>query len=464
VNAIVRHWDAIRTAVAAEKAEVRGLIDVGQTAFLPAALEIIERPVSPTARFTSRLLLGSMAVTLLWLTFGRIDVVASASGKLIPIDSVKLVQPAQAGIVRSILVTDNQRVRKGQPLVDLDPTASTADTAQAEKQLETAQLDAARARAVLSSLDGKSLRFVPPPGTPADVASVQVALARAELANIRGAAVMHGGDMQAAVAARAEAAGQVTKLTETLPLLDVQINAYEGLLAKGFVSRLRVVEMQRQRLAAARDRDIAVDTMRKADAQIRSADGGMAQAGAEARVQVLADLAKAEAEAKLRREELVKATQTSSLQRLSSPADGMVTQLSVHTVGGVVEAAKPIMAIVPAGGALVAEVKILNRDIGFVRVGQPVAVKLSAFPFTRYGVVEGRVDSLSSDAIDDEKLGLVYVGRVSLNRRMLQRDGQTVTLNPGMELAADIRTGRRSIMSYLLSPINEASRNAGHEQ
>jgi HlyD family type I secretion membrane fusion protein len=244
----------------------------------------------------------------------------------------------------------------------------------------------------------------------------------------------------------------------------VQIDAYEGLLAKGFVSRLRVVEMQRQRLAAARDRDIAVDTMHKADAQIRSADGGMAQAGAEARVQVLADLAKAEAEAKLRREELVKATQTSSLQRLSSPADGTVTQLSVHTVGGVVEAAKPIMAIVPAGGALVAEVKILNRDIGFVRVGQPVAVKLSAFPFTRYGVVEGRVDSLSSDAVDDEKLGLVYVGRVSLDRRMLQRNGQTVTLNPGMELAADIRTGRRSIMSYLLSPIDEASRNAGHEQ
>jgi hemolysin D len=464
VNALVYQWHAVRNAIAAEKVGVTRLVGVEETAFLPAALEIIERPVSPTVRLTTRLLLGGLVLTVLWMTFGKIDVVASASGKLVPIDNVKLVQPAQAGIVRSIFVGEDQRVRKGEALVDLDPTLSTADTAQAQKQLETSELDAARARAVLSALDGHGLNFTAPPGNDAQVVQVELALARAELADIRASAASHRGDVEAAQAARTEAAVQVKKLTETLPLLDVQIEAYKSLLTKGFAPRLKVIEMQRERLSAARDRDISSATVLKAGAQIRSAQGGLAQTDAQARAQVLGDLAKAETEARLRREELVKAAQASRLERLTSPVNGTVTQLSVHTVGGVVEAAKPIMAIVPEEGALVAEVKISNRDVGFVRPGQPVALKLAAFPFTRFGAVEGRLMSISSDAIDDEKLGLVYIGRVSIDRRVLQRRGQTVRLDPGMELIADIRTGRRSILSYLVSPIDEMSQNAARER
>lgn len=460
MNAITRHWDIVRAALDDEK--TRGpLFKSHEASFLPAALEIIETPVSPTARVTTWALLGALVFTISWLTFGKIDVVASASGKLIPADSVKLIQPAEPGVVHAILVRDGQRVRAGQALVELDPTISTAEAVQAQKALETAELDAARGRAILSALDGHGLAFVAPAGTSASVVATETSLARAQLADIQATASTHRAEQQASVAARGEARIQAAKLTETLPLLDEQIAANEQLLAKGYVSKLKVIEMRRQRLASARDRDAAIETANKATAQMAGAGSSIVQGNAEARARVLTDLAKAESDVKLRREELAKATQKSSLQKLVSPVDGVVSQLALHTIGGVVEATKPVMVIVPTGGALVADVRILNRDVGPVHVGQSVAVKLESFPFTRYGTLQGRIESLGSDAVEDEKQGLVYPARVAFKRPAAT---SRILASAGMQVTADIRTGRRSILSYLLSPIDAATQEAARER
>lgn len=464
MNAFSRNWQVVRDSLADEKSRKASVFRTDQTAFLPAALEIIETPVSPTGRITAWVLIIGLAATIAWLTFGKVDVVASAPGKLIPIDNVKLIQPADAGVVRRILVHDGQRVRAGQALVQLDPTISTADTAQARKALESSELDAARARAVLAALDGRGFNFAAPPGTTPDVAASQIALARAQLADIQSGASSDIAKQDAAVAARSEAQIQVAKLTETLPLLDEQIAANEQLLAKGYVSKLKVIEMHRQRLASGRDRDAAIATATRAAADLVVARSAIAQATSQARSRVLADLNKAESDARLQREELAKATQKSRLQSLVSPVDGTVAQLVVHTVGGVVEATKPIMIIVPAGGTLVAEVKIQNRDIGFVRRGDTVAIKLDAFPFTRYGVLGGKVESVASDAVEDDKLGLVYPARIAVAATQEGlRSGRT-RISVGMQLTADIKTGRRSILSYLLSPIDEASQEAARER
>ena len=464
MNAITRHWTAVRDALDNERVRSRAVLRTEETDFLPAALEVVERPVSPTARVTTWLLLGLLAAALLWLVLGRVDVVASAPGKLVPADDVKLIQPGAAGIVHAILVRDGQTVRAGQPLVELDPTVSDADAAQARKALETAELDAARLRAILSALDGRGLRFTPPAGTSSEVADTQVALARAQHAEIQAGSQIRAADTRAARASRAEAQIQADKLDETLPLLDDQIAANEKLLEKGYVSKLRVIEMRRQRIAAARDRDAALATARKAEAQIAAAGGNFSQSAAEARVRILADLARAESEARLRKEELTKAAKRSSLQRLVSPVDGTVTQLAVHTVGGVVEAAKPIMVIVPARGKLIAEVTIANKDVGFIAAGQPVALKVEAFPFTRYGAVPGKLEHISSDAVQDEKRGLIYTARVTLDRATIVRDGRAIPLTPGMAVTADIRTGQRSLASYLLSPLDEIRTTAARER
>lgn len=461
---MMSHLDFVRAALADERARMKQVGRVEETDFLPAALEVIERPVSPTIRLTARLLVGGLVLLVLWMALGRIDVVASAAGKVIPADNVKLVQPSEAGVVRRILVEEGQHVRAGEPLVLLDPTDSDADVAEARKALETAGLEAARARAVLSALDGEGLVLVAPLGTDAATIAASRALARAQLDQLRADVAMQNSDARAAGAAVVEARRQAAKLTETLPLLDEQIAANETLLAKGYVSKLKVIEMRRTRMGAARDRDIAMATIRRAGAQADAAGGGVLRARATARASVLGDLVKAEAEVKLRREELVKADRRTGLRTLRAPVAGTVSQLALHTEGGMVEGVKPIMAIVPDSGGLAVEARVLGRDAGYVRPGQVVAVKLDAFPFTRFGAVPGRVVRVGTDAVEDEKLGLVYVARIVLDRTTVDRGDAVVPIVSGMSATVDVKTGRRSILDYLLSPIEAAGRSAGRER
>jgi hemolysin D len=464
MTAVARRWHQVRAALAAEKARTLSLVRTEETAFLPSALEIVERPISPTARSAAWLLLAGVLLVITWMTFGKIDIVASAGGRIVPGDDVKLIQSAEPGTVRAILVSDNQIVKAGQPLIELNPTVVGAEAEQAREALRTAQLDAARDAAVLAALDGHPLVLAAPAGTPPDVIAAQTALARDTLAGIREADGARAADRRSAIAAHAEAAQQVAKIDQTLPLLDTEIGVYEELLTKGFVAKMKVLEMRRQRLATAKDRDIALATVRKTQADADAAGHASGQSQADARSKLRADLVRALSESQLRVEELTKAGERSRLQRLLSPVDGAVTQLAVHTIGGVVEVAKPLMVIVPTNSKLRADVQVLNKDVGFVRAGQPVVLKLAAFPFTRYGTVAGHVESVASNAVVDQKLGLVFPARIALDKPRLDRSGADLSLIAGMEVTADIRTGHRTLMSYLLSPIESTVRQAGRER
>lgn len=456
--------DQVRTALAQERGKARKVWDADAYTYLPAAMEVVEKPVSPTLRWTARLLLVGLAAVFAWMALGEVDVVASVSGRLVPVDRVKLVQPAEAGVVRAILVRDGERVRAGQTLVELDPTVSGAERVQAEKALEAAELDEARARAMLSALSGEPLVFRGRLGTAPEIAATQTALARAQLDQILAENAAGRSNVETARAKLKEALIEARKLEETLPLLDQQIAAQEALLAKGFVSELRVIEMRRQRLAAARDRDSAWERARRFEAEVAGAKSAGLGLATGARVKVLELLARAAAEVRLRREELVKAAQRTRLQRLVSPVSGTVTQLSIHTLGGVVEPTKPIMIIVPDGGELELDAKLLNRDVGFVKVGQRVSVKLEAFPFTRFGTLKGRVIGIASDAVDDQNLGLLYPIRVSIDHADQEYSEKQIMLLPGMLATGDIRTGTRSILSYLLDPVWQTKAEAVRER
>lgn len=461
--ALLRHWRLAKEAIAAEKTYRRGRRPREETAFLPAALEIVEQPVSPTARATAGLLLGALLFTLIWLGVGKIDIVASASGHLVAGEGVKVVQPAENGVVHAILVHDGQRVRAGQPLVLLDPAITAADTAKARQMLEASELAAARARALLGALDGRPLRILLPPGLSPEMIRVETASAQAQFADIASAKQGYASEREAARAAWRGAEIQAAKLASTLPLVDQQIAANEQMMAKGYVSKLKVIEMRRQRMIAAGDRDAALAEARSARARMEAAGYAADRTEADARAKILSDLSNAEADTRLREADLAKANRRSAFQTLVSPVDGTVMQLAIHTVGGVVEAAKPVMVIVPARGPTIAEIDILNRDIGFVHVGQSVAIKLEAFPFTRYGTLAGRIESIASDAVEREKMGLVYPARVRIDGLGAYRD-HAIRPRFGMRLTADIRTGRRSLLSYLLSPIEKTAKEAGRER
>ena len=464
MNALTTNWAVVKAALAEERARAGSVLRVDDAAFLPAALEVIERPVSPTAQLTGRVLLGGVAVLALWLVFGKTEIVASADGRIVPAGQVQLVQPAEAGVVRRILVHDGDRVTKGQPLVLLDPTTSTAEATQAARAYENAAYEAARTRAVIHALDGHPLALDAPAGTDPAALPTQRALTQAKLAEARAtiAAAASGGAIASAEIANARA--EVAKLDDTMPLLDQQIAANEALLERGFVSKLKVLEMRRQRIAQAGDRVSALTRINRATAEAGGASTTAGKARADVRADLFDRLVKAETEMRLRREEMVKAGARSRFQALRAPVTGTVGQLALHTEGGVVEAAKPIMTIVPSDGRLVAEVKLLNRDAGFVTAGQKVAVKLDAFPYARYGSVPGRVLSISPDAVADDKLGLVYVVRVALDRTTVDRGDRIAALVPGMTATADVVTGSRSFLSYLTSPIEEARGSALRER
>ena len=321
MNAIARHWQIVRAALEQERKSGRRLFDTKETDFLPAALEIIEKPVSPTARMTAWVMLTFLVITIGWLFIGHVDVVASAPGQIIPASNVKLVQPATGGIVHAILVSDGQHVRAGQPLVEMDPTLSSADVEEVRKTLETARLSAARDRAILNALDGKGFSFATPPDTSPEAAEMFRRLAQSRLGEINASAAQHEADYQGAVAALGEAQTALAKLNQTLPILDQEIAAYEKLLAKGYAPELKVIEMRRQRLASERDRDAAVDTARRARAQMAAARSAQAQDEARARADLLQDLATNEAEARNKQQELVKSSKMSGLQRLVAPVD-----------------------------------------------------------------------------------------------------------------------------------------------
>jgi hemolysin D len=269
---------------------------------------------------------------------------------------------------------------------------------------------------------------------------------------------------QSAVSDAQGARAQVSRLSDTVPILDRQIASMNALDAKGYAPGQRLLELQRQRRQEAGDREVAVTQISRGMAEAGKLDQQIRETREQARRTALADLAKAEGDAILRREEVTKARQMSRFQRLVAPVDGTVQQLDVHTVGGVVEAAKPLMNVVPARGGLEVEAKILNKDVGFVRVGQDAAVKLEAFPFTRYGSVPGRVRSISRDAVQDKDLGLVYIATVTLDRTFIDADEQRYALASGLAGTVDVRTGTRNIISYLLSPLETSFAQAGREK
>ena len=262
---------------------------------------------------------------------------------------------------------------------------------------------------------------------------------------------------QAAAATRA-------KIDGTMPLLDREVDAMRKLDVNGFAPGNRLLELERQRLSDQGERDVAVAQQARGASEAHKYGASMVETRDTARRQAMVELAKAQADAIQKQEDVTKAMRRSRLEQLTAPTDGTIQQLAVHTIGGVVEPARTLMVIVPERDDIEVEAKVLNRDIGFVHDGQAVAVKVDAFPFTRYGSVPGTVISLSRDAVPDQRLGATFIARIRLVRGTITADGKVVPLGAGLGVTADIRTGNRRIISWLLSPITTTVSQAAKEQ
>ena len=428
--------------------------------FLPEVLEVQHTPPSPIGRATSWTLVAVLAAAIAWASVSHVDVVAVAPGKLIPSGHSKIVQPLEGGIVRAIHVREGQAVRAGDRLLDLDPTTTEADLTRLAQEHRAAQLDAERLRALL---DGRPAVEVPP-GTDPKLAALQQRRLRDQRAEYEGrlaSAELLVAQRQAALEAT-RADGE--RLEAVVPMLTERAAAYRKLLDHEFVGRLQYLEVEQQRVEKAQELAINRHRSSQDDAALGEARKQVEVVELEFRRSRLAELTEVETRAAALHQEVVKASQRARIQRLASPIDGVVQQLAVHTVGGVVTPAQALMVIVPGVDPLEVEAMIENKDIGFVRAGQAAEVKVETFPVTRYGSIPARVTTVSGDAVPLERGGLAYLARLSLVRRSVLVDGHEVGLTAGMAVTAEIKTDARRLIEFVLGPLLRAARESGRER
>lgn len=445
-----------------------------EIAFLPAALEIVETPPSPVGRAVVWTIVAVFCAALAWASLGTVDIVAIALGKIIPSGRTKTIQSFETGVVRAIAVRDGQAVKAGDVLIELDPTITGAELGRFRNDLLSVRLDAARLAAALSKGDPQA-DYRPPPEAPASMADMHRRLLLSQIAEQQAKLSAIDGQVAQKQAELATIKASIAKLRALIPPLEERVEIRRHLVSKELGSRLIYLSDQQELIGQKQEVMVQESRLVETEAAIANLAQARGRTIAEYERALLDELAKAEQKAAGLAQEIIKAEQRTTLQKLTAPVDGVVQQLAVNTIGGVVQPAQVLMAIVPADSQLEIEAMISNRDIGFVEVGQEAAIKVDAFNFTRYGLLKGRVVSVSHDAITrerpqdrqgaDKQQGaeaassepkgqeLVYAVRVSLDRSRIQVEDKTVSLSPGMAVTVEIKTGSRSIISYLLSPL-----------
>ena len=460
---LLARYKAIVQIAWAHRAELAGPARMAdEVAFLPAALSLQETPVHPAPRRFAYLLMGLFVLAIAWSIFGEVDIVAVAPGRIIVSDRTKVIQPLEASVVKAVRVKDGDKVQAGQVLVELDPTMATADKASVQEQLNAALSEETRTHALLQLLSKEKLLAQLLQGLQADSSTKSQLLSEwqdisAKLSKLDAEATRRQAEIATVKAG-------IAKLEATVPMAQSREADFTKLVDQGFISSHATQDKTRERVEL--ERDLTTQRAKLAETLATANETEQARAAYRAETQRL--LSDRYAQASTKRIQLsadsTKATQRQKQTQLTSPVDGTVQQLAVHSVGGVVTSAQPLMIIVPDSNQVTAEVSIANLDIGFVNQGQTADVKLETFSFTKYGTVKATVDNVTADAVTDEKKGSYYPATLTLSQKDMLIDGKRIALSPGMNVTAEIKTGKRRIIEFLLSPVQRAGSESLRER
>lgn len=430
-----------------------------QREFLPGALEIMQSPPSPAGRIVGWSLMALFFITVVWACFGQVDIVAVAEGKTVPGSQVKQIQPLEMSVIKQILVQEGDRVKAGDPLVELDSTLTAADQQRLEQDLVTQRLTAQRLGHLSEWLKiGNisrpcSLSEDPNVVAPEGERYVQVQLLAQNCADH---AAQYRALQNQILSRKAELTGSeamILKLESTLPLITKRATALKTLLDKKLGAEHEYLQLEQERIEAAQSLVAEHARAQQLRSMIQEIEQQLKVLNAQAQAKTLEELTTARREIAATVEELNKAQDLNAKQMLYAPVDGTVQQLAINTVSGVVEPAQVLMLIVPSEEKLIVEAMLENKDVGFVQEGQDAEIKIHTFPFTRYGVIEAKVLNVSSDAIATEQQDLIYKVKLLMDRSTLMVDERKVQLIPGMEVTAEVKTGKRRLIEYVMAPL-----------
>lgn len=431
--------------------------------FLPAALEIQEAPPNPLTRWVAWSALSLVIIAVVWAYFGEVNIVSSAEGKIIPSSGVKQIQPLAKSVVKKILVSEGEYVAEGQALVELDATLTMADEKRLSSDLQSARLRLEAKKALLQYLqlplnDQEKLNFTTLRLPVVASASTEDQLLykrllwqqwqqyRAQLQALKST-------LEKTVAEKAINREMISKLEQTLPIINKRTKMMKDLLSKNFASESDYLKLEQERIQ--NSSDLAAEKQRSK--QLRSAEIEAQQQikvlTAQTSSSQLVEITETQRQITSLQEELAKASDLNAKQILYSPVSGQVQELAINTVGGVVTEAQQLMLIVPDEEQLEVEVYLDNKDIGFVRENMLAEIKVHTFPFTKYGVIDGEVTRISDDAIIDEQRGLIYSMNLLMKKNSIWVEGKDIKLIPGMAVTAEVHTGKRRIIEFFMAPL-----------
>lgn len=420
--------------------------------FLPAALEIQRRPPSPLGRAIGWTLMLLFVATIAWATLGSADIVAVAQGRIIPNGHNKVIQPLEMSMIKTIHVHEGAQVAAGETLVDLDDQSVRADLQNIQQELSNLEQEHTRLT-ILEKLLQSDVLPVKPAETAGGLTLLQRQLLSAQWSEHQANLKALQAERRKRQAEQVSLQQQVHKLEAVLPLVAKRAETLQRLSEKKFLGESEFLEMEQERLEI--ENDLATNRKRADEiiAAIAEIDAQKEQVQRRFLSQVLLERQQNRKRSEALIQEQVKAASRLNAYTLVSPIDGVVQQLAVHTLGGIVTPAQQLMVIIPDQAVLEVEALVENRDIGFVREGQQVEVKIDAFPFTKYGVIAAELTDLANDAITDEVKGLVYKAKVTLRESRIRVDQNWVNLSPGMTVTAEVKTGTRRLIEFFLAPL-----------
>jgi hemolysin D len=417
-------------------------------------------------------------VLLTWAGFGKLDIIASAEGKLVPKTLVKIVQPAEAGIIKELLVAEGQRVKAGEILAKLDTTIASADRSGFASELAAQML---QRRRIEAELGDRPIRLEPGDN------AIQLAQITSQYSAHR-IAYQDSIDQERSLLLKAQHEKRsgneiLLKLEQTLPTFMRSAEAYSQLEKQGFVAGIAAAEKQREAIEKARDLDAQRAAVAALDAMITASERKINQLRSSYRSELERELADVRSRIQQLQPSLEKSTYKEGLMELVAPQDGTVKDLATTTLGAVVQPGTVVLTLVPLNEELYADISIRNEDFGFTEVGQTVQIKLASYPFQKYGMLTGKVIHLSADATESNRSTPVapydklngseanttgaapYKARVQLTTQTLATSqGTSLLLSPGMQVTAELNQGKRTVLEYLISPVKKSVSEAGHER
>lgn len=436
-------------------------------AFLPAALEI---QAAPPPTWSRSLLWGISAlilIVILWASWAEIDIIATAQGKIVPSGQVKVIQPFETGVVKTIFIKEGQQVKAGDKLIALDSTSNQADADRLQNEWQGNNNDLARLKAFLAKLSSSNVDFNKNTHATVKVNEAAKATNATETKLPLNQQLLLDSSWQEyqskldsfiseIVKLKAEKKAiniNVIRLTKTLPLVTEQVESLASLLTESLVARNQYLELEKQRIEQAETLNLEHANVEQISASIIAAQQNLKAYRSEIRRNTLQEVNQLTRQNESLKQELTKAKRLTELRILTAPVDGVVEELSIATIGGIVTPAQEILKIVPNGQILEVDAGLLNKDIGFVHTGQVAEIKIDSFPFTKYGVIDGEVTDISADAIEHEQMGLLFPLKAAIDTDKINVDGKWVKLKSGMSVTVEIKTGTRRLMEFLLAPL-----------